>query len=450
MNREPPINVRRLPKDPGHSGWNALLEQAPEATPLGGKLDADWLVIGAGFAGLGAVRRLAQLNPEAKIVLLEASRIGAGPAGRNSGFMIDLPHDLTSKDYGGDIERDRAQIAANRHAISFAAEMAEEFGLGQEAFDPCGKINGAASAKGSKHNREYAAHLDALGESYEHFDASRMHEITGSTYYESGLFTPGTVMIQPAAFVRSLAGRLVSNRVSLFEESPVIDLRRNGSGWRAETPKGAVTAPKVILAVNGHLESFGFKSGYLMHVFTYASMTRALNRDEVTKLGGEAWWGITPADPVGTTVRRISGGGGDRLIIRNRFTYEPNLEVSDEAMARIVRTHDRSFAARFPMLGKVEMEYRWGGRLCLTRNGVGVTEEVAPGLWAACVQNGLGTVRGLLAGIVAAEASSGEVSAVAKQVLQEPEPTKLPPAPIAALGARALLHWQEMRAGREL
>jgi glycine/D-amino acid oxidase-like deaminating enzyme len=37
-----------------------------------------------------------------------------------------------------------------------------------------------------------------------------------------------------------------------------------------------ITAPKVILAVNGHLNSFGFLRGRLMHVFTYASMTRPL------------------------------------------------------------------------------------------------------------------------------------------------------------------------------
>ncbi|MEL6610421.1 MAG: FAD-binding oxidoreductase, partial [Pseudomonadota bacterium] len=186
-------------------------------------------------------------------------------------------------------------------------------------------------------------------------------------------------------------------------------------GWRAVTPTGSVCAPRVILAVNGHLESFGFKSRQLMHVLTYASMTRALTAEEQARLGGEARWGLTPADPMGTTVRRV----GDRLLVRNRFTYEPELTVSDVAMARIVRTHDRSFAARFPMLQGVEMSHRWGGRLCLTRNGVGVTEELRPGLWAACVQNGLGTVRGLLSGLVAAEAASGQPSDIAKQVLSE-------------------------------
>jgi glycine/D-amino acid oxidase-like deaminating enzyme len=96
---------------------------------LGEAVTADFLVIGAGFAGLAAAHRLSQLNPEARIVLLEARRVGEGPAGRNSGFMIDLPHDLASDDYGGAVEADRAQTRANRTGIGFAAEMAARFDL---------------------------------------------------------------------------------------------------------------------------------------------------------------------------------------------------------------------------------------------------------------------------------------------------------------------------------
>ena len=440
------MQVRRLPKDPGPAGWDRLLEPPGPATAQVGRVEADWIVIGAGFAGIGAVRRISELDPTGRIVWLEAARVGSGPAGRNSGFMIDLPHDLTSEDYGGDIVRDRAQIAANRHAIALATRLAEEAQLSTETFDPCGKINAAAGAKGHKHNLDYAKHLDALGEDYSLLNAGEMKDITGIDYYQSGLFTPGTVMIQPAGFVRGVAGRLVSNRITLHEASPVTGLHECGAGWRAVTPKGEVRAPKVILAVNGHLESFGLKARQLMHVFTYASMTRRLSDAEQIALGGRTRWGLTPADPLGTTVRRV----GDRLVVRNRFTYEPRMEVLDAALARVVRTHDKSFQARFPMLANVEMEHRWGGRLCLTRNGVGVTEEVAPGLWAACVQNGLGTVRGILSGLVAAEAAAEQPSEIAQQVLSEAAPQRLPMEPVATLGARAFLRWSEFRAGREL
>jgi len=256
-------------------------------------------------------------------------------------------------------------------------------------------------------------------------------------------------MIQPAMFVRGVAAGLRSNRVSLHEMSPVTRLERDRD-WVATTPKGQVRAPRVILAVNGHLNSFGYVPGRLMHVFTYASMTRALSAHEVAQLGGEAAWGLTPADPLGTTVRRISGTGGDRIIIRNRFTFDPKLEVSDGRIGRVAKDHDRAFAARFPGLAGVEMDYRWGGRLCLSRNNVQVIGELEEGLYSACCQNGLGTAKGTLAGELAAELALGGTSPALGRALTAEAPTRLPPVPLTGFAANAYLRLQEARAGGEL
>ncbi len=444
----------RPPKDPGPAAWNDILPQAPGHAPLEGGVTADWLVIGAGFAGLAAARRLAALHPGNRIVVLEARRVAEGPAGRNSGFMIDLPHDLTSEDYGGTAEHDLAQINANRAAIAFARQAVEDYGITAEAFRPVGKINAAASRKGHQHNLDFAKHLDRLGEPYEMRDADQMAELTGTRYYLSGLFTPGTVMLQPALFVRGMAQGLMSNRVFLHETSPVQSLEQRGPDWVAQTPAGQVTAPRVILAVNGHAEAFGHFTGRLMHVFTYGSMTRALTGEEAQALGGAPEWGLTPADPMGTTVRRVSGTGGDRIVVRNRFTFNPSMESSDAQLARVARDHDRAFAARFPMLKGVEMSHRWGGRLCLSRNGVSAFGEQAPGLFAACCQNGLGTAKGTLSGLLAADLASGQTAGenadLLDGLLAEAAPRQLPPRIIAQAGATAVLKWNEWKAGREL
>lgn len=443
------MKVARLPVDPGPAGWNRVLPPAPAPVPLSGDQRSDWLVIGAGFAGLAAARRLSQLCPQDSITLLDAVRVGDGPAGRNSGFMIDLPHDLASEDYGGSLTGDIAQTEDNRRAIAFAAEMAAQFGLYREAFDPSGKINAAASAKGHQHNLDYARHLTAMDEPYEMLDAAQMQALTGTDYYLSGLRTPGAAMIQPAMFVRGVAQGLQSNRVRLHENSPVTELARRGSAWRASTPGGTVTAPRVILAVNGHLNSFGFLRGRLLHVFTYASMTQPMNAEAVQRLGGVPNWGVTPADPMGTTVRRVSGTGGDRIVIRNRFTIDPSMQVSARRITRVARDHDRAFAARFPMLSGVQMEHRWGGRLCLSLNNVQVVQELEPGLFAAACQNGLGTVKGTLAGMLAAELATGHSSPALSRALQAPAPRRLPPAPLTQLGGNARLRWSEARAGKD-
>ncbi len=443
------IDISKLPVDPGPAAWNCLLDAPAPARQLEDDVTAEWLVIGAGFAGLAAARRLSQLCPEDRIVILEARRLAEGPAGRNSGFMIDLPHDLASSDYGGALDHDVNLTADNRHAIDFAAQMAADFGMKKDVFHRCGKVNGAATAKGAKHNKRYAAHLSKMGEPCEMLDAGDMKALTGSDYYVSGLFTAGTAMIQPAAFVSAVAKGLTSNRVQIFENSPVTEMTRD-KGWKARTPKGSVKAAKVILAVNGHLNSFGFLKGHLMHVFTYASMTRALSVDETARLGGQSVWNITPADPMGTTVRRIKSPDGDRIVVRNRFTFEPGMEVDEERIRDVASDHDRAFRARFPMLPHVEMQFRWGGRLCLSRNNVSVVRELEEDLFSACCQNGLGTTRGTLSGILAAELATQTQSDRLDRLLAGPEPTRLPPEFILKPGATAFLKWQEIKAGAEL
>lgn len=447
------IRVEPKPADLGTGGWNAILPPRLPRAPLREDIDCDYVIVGAGFAGLAAARRLCQIDPSASIVLLEARAVAEGPAGRNSGFMIDLPHALASGSYGGEDARDRSGIRLNRAAIAFAADAAREYAFADESFAPRGKINAAAEQQGNRHNMAYARHLDALGEPYRLLDARQMQEICGSDYYQGGLETPGTAIIQPALFVRSFADALAARpNCRLFENSAVCELgRAGGERWRLRTAEGSVGAARVILAVNGLIETFGLYRRRLMHINLYASMTRALADDEIERLGGVEKWGFTPSDPIGSTLRRIDGSGGTRLVIRNRCTYEPSLCLPHDRLREVRRDHARTFAARFPMLDGVEMEYCWSGRLCLSRNDAWAFGELEPGLYSACCQNGLGTTRGTVAGIAVAElASASDEPSLVPDFPRDRQPSRLFAEPFMTLGARGVIRLREWRAGREL
>ncbi len=438
------IIVSRLPRDDRESAWQGLLHPPGPARELDETRRADWVVIGAGFAGLAAARRLSQLRDGEHIVLVDATRVGNGPAGRNSGFMIDVPHELNSTDYAGGAAEDKKQIALNRDAIQFAREAAEEYGLGT-AYKLCGKHNGAATDAGARRLEDYAGHLRQLDEPCEQLDAADMKRLTGTEFYRSGLFTPGTAMLQPAAFVRGLAAGL-SSRLDVYENSPVIKLDV-GPEHIVHCPKGRITTPRVILAVNGHVQSFGYFPGRLMHIYLFASMTRELTDGEVRRLGGEREWHMIPADPMGTTVRRIAE---NRILVRNGCTYSPGLEATEAQIEAASRAHDRSFHERFPMLGGVDMEYRWGGRLCLSLNGVPAFGEVDEGVYSANCQNGLGAAKGTLSGMAVAELAAGERTKRVEAMLAFAPPRRLPPEPFMSLAAAAKLKWMEWRAGREM
>ena len=179
------LRADRLPALQGPAAWNLILGPAPERVPLTGARTADVVIVGAGFAGLSAARRLQQIDPRAAVTVLEAGRIAESSAGRNSGFMIDLPHDLASEDYAGAGD-DRAMIALNRQAIAFAFGAVTDYQIDAHFFDRAGKVNGAASATAHAHNQSYAAHLASLGEQCEMLDAQAMVQLTGSRHYLGG------------------------------------------------------------------------------------------------------------------------------------------------------------------------------------------------------------------------------------------------------------------------
>lgn len=441
--------VRRLPVHLGESGWSAILGSGPVAQPLHGDRNADFVVIGAGFAGLSAARRLTQLQPGSRIAVLDAGRLAEGAAGRNAGFMIDLPHELTADDYVGSGD-DRAMIDRNRHAIAFARAAAEEYGINPGYLDPAGKVNAAASAAAHAHNESYARHLARLGENSEMLDAQQMRALTGSPHYVSGLYTPGTLLLQPAGYIRGLGAGLRGAGVDIHENSPVVGVEREGDAWRVVTDAGAVSTPRVILTVNGHLESFGFASGRLMHVFLYAAMTPELDSNALDRLRGQPRWGITPADPMGTSVRRIdTSQGGNRIVVRTCATLCPSTRPSGRELERARQVMQRKFDQRFPQLAGLTMQHAWAGHLCLSRNGVAVMREVEQGIYSGCVQNGLGLTRGTLTGIGAAELACGQTSAITEHFTAEEAPRRLPPQPFQQIGANTLLRWREWRARAE-
>ncbi|WP_299348392.1 FAD-binding oxidoreductase [uncultured Shimia sp.] len=441
--------ARRLPVQQGRAAWNAVLGPAPAPSPLDGDRSTDVVVIGAGFAGLSAARRLKQIDPDLDVVVLEAGHIAEGAAGRNSGFMIDIPHELTSEDYAGTGD-DKHIMVLNRQAQAFGAEAVADYGITPDFFEKTGKINGAGSAVADAHNQSLAKHLTALGEPYEMLDVQSMRRITGSEFYRSGLFTPGTVMVQPAGYVRGLAAGLQRDGVSICEDSGVTGFSRQGTGWKVETAKGTVSCARIILTVNGHLESFGFERGRLMQLFLFAVMTPELTAEQVATLGGQSRWGVTPSDPMGTTVRRIDGPlGGNRIVTRSCAALRPNMRTSTSDLERAATVMQKKFDARFPMLKGIDMEHTWAGHLCLSLNGVSVAREVHQGVFSGCVQNGLGIARGTLTGIAAAERCLGASSEIADFFEAQDMPKRLPPQPFQQIGANALLRWKEWRAGLE-
>ena len=175
---------------------------------LDGDVTADWLIIGAGFAGLSAARRLPSSGPARGSSCSMRREVAQGPAGRNSGFMIDVPHNLASGEYSaGDASAGEAGDGPQplRHRLRRRGGGRIR-NVARDLRSLAARSTRPRLRAAMKLNATSARSLERMGEPFASSTPAEMREMTGTDYYLGGLYTPGAVMIQPADYIRDLRG----------------------------------------------------------------------------------------------------------------------------------------------------------------------------------------------------------------------------------------------------
>ncbi|ANJ55467.1 oxidoreductase [Pseudomonas silesiensis] len=431
------------PADDNGCGWFHLSPPRDVRPGHSGRTEARWVVLGAGFTGLAAARQLALKFPQDEIVVIEGQQVGFGASGRNSGFAIDLPHDIGAHDYIGDPATARMNLKLNHFAQSMIRTLVEQYGIDCQ-IRADGKYQAAVEEKGLAVLQAYRSGLDKLGQAYEMIEARDLPEHLGTSFYRQALYTPGTLLLQPAALAMGLANNLPAN-VSLYENTVITHLEQ-GDKITLRHANGEFIAHELLLCNNAFASHFGFLPGRLLPIFTYASMTRPLSVEEQARLGGKETWGIIPADPFGSTLRRTPD---QRLLVRNSFSFNASGQAQQRYLERAARQHRTSFDRRFPMLPDMPFDYTWGGSMCLSRNHSSYFGSLAPRVHGALCCNGLGITRGTATGTLLANWLAGEKDELTDFLLASPGPNRNPPEPLLSLGVNLNLNWGQRRAGLE-
>ena len=417
-----------LPVNDTTNGWSRILGPRTPRPPLAGEVVADWVVVGAGWAGLAAARRLAENRPDDSIVLLDAGEAGENASGRNSGFAIDLPHNVG--DSLAELEGSHRFMALARAAIDHLDEAVRGHGIDCD-WSRRGKYHAARSERGRGEILEpFARELEALGEPFRWLDRDELAGEVGTPAFHAAVHTPGCVLFNPAALTRGLADHLPEG-VRLCENTPVTSMTLR-NGVELATPGGSVRAARMILATNGFAGEFGFFRRHLVPIAAHASLTRPLNEAERLALGGEDDWGITPANAIAGITMRFTRD--HRILIRQGFRHAPEFRVTRAEQMAARRDHEARFRARFPMLGDVTMEHTWTGFICLSRNGAPGFGQVAGNVWAAVCQNAVGVTKGTIGGLLAADMASGRDNDLIAYMESLGSPQALPPAFVTRLG----------------
>jgi gamma-glutamylputrescine oxidase len=386
---------------PAASLWADTAEPLPAFPKLVGEVKADVVIIGAGYTGLSAAHHIAKsgLSP----VVLEANHPGWGASGRNGG-VITAKFRLSFRDidaaHGRAMARRMYEIA--HESVEMVEELVSEFGITSARLTRSGQVKAAHNDATLKAAIDEAAWMtrEMRDTEVRILDPYQVRDETGSKAFVGGVLNPGSGGIHPLNYLRGLAKGVAQRGVPIFQESPVLALRRDGDGVIAETPGGSVRARQAIIATNSYSD---LTSATARLQRTLVPFRSALIATE--KLSPNLAGSLMPTGRTYTETKRMMRWFrkvDDRVIFGGRGAFgKQDSESAFEALRR-------AMTGIFPELADVPLEFRWSGLVGMTLDSVPHVGRIDDRTLYSVGYNGAGVAMSSLMGRYLASLVRGE------------------------------------------
>jgi glycine/D-amino acid oxidase-like deaminating enzyme len=426
-----------------HTRLGYWLQEAGEMGPaptLGDRLEADVVVVGGGYTGLWTAWYAHQLEPGARVVLLEAEVCGHGPSGRNGGFCDGMWLSLPSmRQRWGD---------AGALAVARAAEEAVgRIGAfcSEQEVDAWFRIGGyLLTSTAAAHDGAWASAVEACRElgvpgAVVPLSPEEVATRCDSPAFRAGALCPSTATIQPARLALGLRERLLGAGVEIFERSPVRSFHESDEGIEVKTDAGSVRAPRGVVAIGSTAKG---RRGPLRDRLTVTSSHIVLTEpvpellEEVGWTGGECITDCRALVDYFRTTRdgRIAfGWGGGRIVMGARTGGRA--EVDRE----VVEATHRHLLEYFPGLAGKRITHAWGGPIDASPTHLPIVRPLRRGrAFAAAGYTGNGVGPSNLVGRTLASLALDRRDEHAALAFVDPATPRVPPEPFHWIGGEAI------------
>lgn len=435
-------NKHYHPVNDDSCGWTHIAGEMPAFPRLEENRQVDWVIVGAGFTGLAAAYRIAELYPGDSVVVLDAEKAGQGASARNSGYIVDI----TLNDGASSLADEQTQLAKSRlnlAGLELLKKRVRHYDIDCD-WDESGKLHCAADAQNIPKLKNFEGFLGRANVPHSIWNQTELAQRLGTDYYQYAVQTHKGVLVNPAALVKGLLANLPSS-LRLYERSPVLSIQ-SGEVIRLTTPHGEISADRVIVAVNALMPKLGFNRDRVFPLTLSASLTRPLDEQEYYRIGQPDPWGVLSASSMGATVRLTND---HRIMVRNTVEWWPGLAMGKAALEQRRKKNLLGLRKRFPDLQNLDIDYTWSGHVCISRNSKPVFEKVGENLFLAGCYNAGGVAMGSLFGKLIVDYASGHESEQLEQVLGQEKPVFIPPRPLLDIGLKTRLAWQRYQGRRE-
>ena len=406
--------------------------------------DCEWLIIGAGYTGLSAARKLAQLYPDQKIIIVDAQLAGEGASSRNSGYLVDttLNDGFTSNK---ELESYKKKADIYELGINTVKKFISDYQVDCD-WNECGKYFASSKVEDKKILSNFSETLFKLGFEHNLLSKIELSERLGTSFYNTALHTKGGILLHPGKLVRAMID-VLPNNVILFENSCLLNWNKQNNIISCKFQNGKINSKKIIFATNGFLKSLGIKPNYNFPITLTASMTRPLTDNEYDLIGKPKEWGVLPVRPMGATIRMTKDR---RILIRNTAELHNPFKMTKSDLNKRSINQKIGIKKRFPQLPDDIIQSSWSGIVSRSRNSSQIFEKIANNIFAVGCYNGSGIGVGTLFGEQIAIKASNENTKEIETIEARNKPKWLPPQPFLNFGIKTRLFYERLRARSEI
>ena len=424
--------------------WINDLNKRSNIKVLNKNKSCEWLIVGAGYTGLSAARKLSELHPNQKIIIVEAQLAGEGASGRNSGYLVDttLNDGFTSN---RELSSYQKKIDIYKLGIDTVKKFIKKYQVECD-WNETGKYFASSNYSDQKKLIDFGNTLTKLGFENNLLNKEELSKKLGTSFYNLALYTKGGILLHPGKLVRAMIDLLPKN-VELIEQSQLLEWEKNKDSIYCKFKNNNLVAKKIIFCTNGFLRSLGIKENYNFPLTLTASMTRPLTNKEFKLIGEPKEWGVLPVRPMGATVRMTKD---KRILIRNTAEVHNPFRMNDKELKKRSLNQKIGIQKRFSILPNDILESSWSGVVSRTRNSSQIFEKINDNIFVAGCYNGAGIGVGSLFGEqIAIKASNGHSKEIEIIDLKN-KPTWLPPNPFLNIGVKTRLSYERYRAKSEI